>query len=141
MADTFHPKFGPTVALSFNVSNVDTAATNTDLTLADGVSSLVIMPYAGSIVGLTIGASTNVTAGTVAFNAHKESAEYAQASSLLTTLTTAAGSSNRGYTSVRSGVLTFAAGEGIGVSVSSATNVAATTVDYSAILWVQLNPV
>ena len=141
MADYFNPKFGPTVALSFNVSNVDTAATNTDLTVADGVGTLALMPYAGSIVGLSIKANANVTAGTIAFNVHKESTEYAQASSLLTTLTTASGSSNIGYTTVRPGVLTFAAGEGIGVSVSSATNLAATTVDYSAILWVQLNPV
>ncbi len=141
MSSNFDPKFGAYVALNFNVSNVDTAATNTDLTVADGVGTLAVMPYAGSVVGLSIKANTNVTAGTIAFNAHKESTEYAQASSLLTTLTTAAGSSNIGYTSVRPGVLTFAAGDGIGVSVSSATNVAATTVDYSAILWVQLNPV
>lgn len=141
MADYFNPKFGPTVALNFTVSNVDTAATNTDLKLASAINSLAVMPYAGSVVGLTIKANANVTAGTIAFNVHKESTEYAQASSLLTTLTTASGSSNIGYTTVRPGVLTFAAGDGIGVSVSSATNLAATTIDYDAILLVQFNPV
>lgn len=141
MADYFDPKFGQVVALHFNVSNVDTAATNTDLTVPDGVGTLSVMPYAGSIVGLAIKANANVTAGTVAFNAHKESTEYSQVSSLLTTLTTASGSSNIGYSTVRPGVLTFAAGDGIGVSVSSATNLAATSIDYSATLWVLLNPI
>lgn len=142
MADTFNPKFGNLATLQFTISNVDTAATNTDLALAGTPgNTLMVMPYAGSIVALTVKGNANVTAGTIAFNVHKSSTEYAQESSLLTTLTTASGSSNIGYSSVRAGVLTFAAGEQIGVSVSSATNLAATTIDFDAVLWYTLNPV
>jgi hypothetical protein len=77
----------------------------------------------------------------VAFNAHNGGTGYAQASGVTTTLTTAAGSSNAGYSTVRSGVLTFAAGDKIGVNYASATNYAATTVDYDATLYYVLNPV
>lgn len=141
MADYFDPKFGAYVALQFVKSNVDTASTNLDFTLASGINTLALMPYAGSVVGLSVKGNANVTAGTVAFNVHKESTEYAQSSSLLATMTTAAGASNIAYSTVRPGVLTFAAGEAIGVSVSSATNLAATTIDFDAIVLVQFNPV
>lgn len=143
MADTFHPKFGPTVALAFTASNIDTGAsgTNTFGVLPDTTNTLAVMPAAGSIVALAVKANGNVTTGTSAFNVHKNGTAYAQASSLLTTLTTAAGSSNIGYASVRAGVLTFAAGDQIGVNYLSATDYAATTIDYNAIVYVTLNPV
>ena len=140
MADYFNPKFGSVVRLGFHVSNVDTGQTNVDLSCNSQIGTLMTMPYSGSIVGLAVKANANVTAGTVAFQAHKDSTEYAQASSVGVTLTTAAGSSNKGYGTVRPGVLTFAAGDGLGVSVSSATNLAATTVDYSADLYVTFDP-
>lgn len=140
MADFFNPKHGSLVALAFRAENVDTGQTNVDMEPVAQVTTLYTMPYAGSIVGLSVKASGNVTAGTVAFQPHNGSTEYAQNSSLLTTLTTAAGSSNKGYSTVRPGVLTFAAGDGIGVSLSSATNLAATTVDYNVELYVMLDP-
>lgn len=143
MADTFDPKFGAICALEFIKSNIDTGAssTNSYATLASGVGTGATMPYAGSVVALAVSANGNVTAGTVAFNAHKAGTAYAQASSILTTLTTASGSSNVGYSTVRPGVLTFAAGDKIGVAYASATDYAATTVDYDVTLWYVLNPV
>ena len=140
MADFFNPKFGNVVALAFRAENVNTGQTNVDLDPVSQVGKEHTMPYSGSIVALAVKASANVTAGTVAFQAHNGSTEYAQNSSLLTTLTTAAGSSNKGYSTVRPGVLTFAAGDGIGVSLSSATNLAATTVDYNVELYVVFDP-
>jgi hypothetical protein len=143
MADTFNPKFGAICQLQFVKSNIDTGAssTNSYMTLASGVNTGMTMPYAGSIVALSVSANANVTTATVAFNAHNGGTAYAQESSLLTTLTTAAGSSNAKYSSVRPGVLTFAAGDKIGVVYASATNYAATTVDYDVTLWYVLNPV
>ena len=143
MADIFDPKFGSVCSLSFIKSNIDTgaSATNSYMTLASGVGTGATMPYAGSVVGLAVSANANVTTATVAFNAHNAGTAYAQASSLLTTLTTASGSSNVGYSTVRPGVLTFAAGDKIGVVYASATNYAATTIDFDATLYYVLNPV
>jgi hypothetical protein len=140
MADTFDPKFGAFVSIPFVKSNVDTASTNLDFTHGSGVNSLAVMPYAGSVVSLSVKGNANVTAGTVAFSVHKEGTEYTAVSSILATMTTAAGASNIAYGTVRQGVMTFAAGEGIGVSVSSATNLAATTIDFDALLIVCFNP-
>lgn len=142
MADTFDPKFGSFVTFAFTLANPDTGAsgTNTFMTWgANGVTNIA-MPAAGSVVALTVRGNGNVTGATIAFNAQKAGTPYAQASSILTTLTTASGASNVGYASVRSGVLTFAAGDLLGVSYLTATNYAATTVDYDAIMVVQLNP-
>ena len=142
MADTFSPKFGPTVALHFQASNIDTGAsgTNTFGILPGTTNTLAVMPAAGSVVALAVKANGNVTTGTAAFNVHKAGTAYSQVSSLLTTLTTASGSSNVGYNTVRAGVLTFVAGDQIGVNYATATNYAATTVDFDAILYVTLNP-
>ena len=142
MADTFDPKFGSFVTFAFTLANPDTGAsgTNTYMTWGAGGVTNIAMPYAGSVVSLTVRSNANVTGATVAFNPQKAGTPYAQASSLLTTLTTAAGASNVGYANVRSGVLTFAAGDLIGVSYLTATNYAATTIDYDAVIVVQLNP-
>lgn len=143
MADFFNPKFGAICQLSFVKSNIDTgaSATNSYMTLASGVGTGATMPYAGSIIGLAVSANANVTTATVAFNVHNGGTGYAQASGITTTLTTASGSSNVGYSTVRPGVLTFAAGDKIGVNYASATNYAATTVDYDVTLYYVLNPV
>ena len=143
MGDIFDPKFGAICQLQFVKSNIDTGAssTNSYLTLASGVGTGATMPYGGSIIALSVSANANVTTATVAFNAHNGGTAYAQASGITTTLTTAAGSSNAGYSTVRAGVLTFAAGDKIGVNYASATNYAATTVDYDVTLYYVLNPV
>ena len=83
------------------------------------VPDAVIAPCSGgglvSGVALAVKANANVTGGTAAFNVHKAGTAYSQVSSLLTTLTTASGSSNVGYSTARAGVLTFVAGDQIGV--------------------------
>ena len=142
MADTFNPKFGNIVAIPFNIANPDTTASGTNTFCSWGANAVtgVAMPLAGSVVALTVRGNANVTAGTIAFNPHKAGTVYAQSSSLLTTLTTASGASNVGYASVRPGVLTFAAGDLIGVGYLSATNYAATTIDFDALLFVTFNP-
>ena len=143
MADVFDPKFGQVVALSYVVSNINTGAsgTNTFMTLASGVNTLATMPYSGSVVGLGVKANANVTTATAAFSVHKDGTAYAQASGITATLTTASGSSNKGYGTLRPGVLTFVAGDGVGVNYATATNYAATTIDYDAQLYVVFDPI
>ena len=143
MADTFDPKFGAFATISFVKSNPDTSAsgTNTYLSLASEVGTGAPMPYAGSIVALSVTANANVTGATIAFAPHSGGTAYAQQSGLTVTLTTAAGASNVGYSNVRPGVLTFAAGDKIGINYASATNYAATTIDYDALMVVCFNPV
>lgn len=143
MGDTFNPKFGAFTALQFVKSNPDSSAsgTNTYMTLSSGIGTSAPMPYAGSIVSLAVTGNANVTAGTIAFGVHNAGTAYAQQSGLTATMTTAAGASNIAYSNVRQGVLTFAAGDKIGVNYASATNYAATTIDFDALMVVCFNPV
>ena len=139
-SDVFHPKFGGVVGIPFTVSNAVTAQTAVDLTLAGG-NTLIIAPQAGSVVGVAVKASANVTGGTIAFSPHKASTEFAQSGFPNPTLTSAAGVSNASYATVRPGVCTFAAGDTLGVSYTSATDMApSSTSDFDVVLYVVYNP-
>lgn len=135
MADYWNPKFGGSAQFAFFVTNAVTNATNVDLGF-DANNTSVVMPYAGSIVGITAGSSANVTAGTVTFTPHLASTEYTGLSCALSTA-----ASNATYATYRPNALTFAAGQKVGVSYVSTTDAAPTnTNDYTAILWIHINP-
>lgn len=140
MADHLDPaKFGAVIPLHFQVANAVTNQTNTDLTVPGGANTLFAMPVAGSVVGISVKASANVTAGTVTFRAQKAGTEWADTGYPAPVLD--ATNSNATYVTVRPGAFTFAAGNGVGVSYTSSTDAAPTnTNDYEAILFVQLNP-
>lgn len=143
MADTYDAgKFGAIFALQYGVANAVTNKTNEDIALADAAgNTLMVMPTSGSVVGIAIRASADVTAGTVSFKAHKDGTEFTQTGYPNPGLnsTTAVRES---YASVRPGVLTFSAGEGLGVSYTTSTDCAPTdSNDYSIALLVQLDPV
>lgn len=139
MADYFDPKFGAVVPFQFTVQNATTNGSNTDLS-ASADSTTVVMPYGGSVVGFSVGSSANVTAGTATFRAHKASTEFAMDGYPSAVLNST--NSNATYATVRPGVLTFAAGEKVGVSVSTSTDMApSNTNDFIATLFVQLNAV
>jgi len=121
------------VAIPFAVANAVTNAADVDLTRAGG-NTIQVMPKAGSVVGITVNASADLTAGSATFEVHKDSTEYADAAAPVLTLSDTVQES---YASVRRGALTFAAGDGIGVSYSSSTDAAPTnTNDYDATLFV-----
>ena len=125
MGDTFDvKKFGAVVPLQLSVANAVTNQTNTDLALPGG-NTLFTMPAAGSVVGIAVKASANVTAGTATFKAHKAGTEFTDQSALAVQLTSAATNSNAAYGTVRPGVMTFAAGDGIGVSYTSSSRIVA----------------
>jgi hypothetical protein len=142
MADYFDAgKYGAVVPLHYQVANAATNAADVDLTVPGGANTLQTMPAAGSVVGISIKASANVTAGTVTFRAHKAGTEWADVGYPAPQLSSAATNSNATYVAVRPGFMTFAAGNTVGVSYSSSTDAAPTnTNDYEAILFVQLNP-
>lgn len=144
MSDFVHPKHGNAVAIPFAVANAVTNQSNVDLAMAGG-NTLAVMPFAGSVVGLGVRASAEVTTGAATFKPHKGSTEYADVGSLAlsiaaTTDTTATGDLQTNG-SCRPGVMKFAAGDTLGVSYSSATDLAPTnTNDFDAVLVVVFEP-
>lgn len=125
------------VAIPFAVANAVTNQTNTDLALAGG-NTIAVMPKAGCVVGISANLSADVTAGSATVKAHKDGTEYADAAAPTLTLSDTVQES---YASVRSGALTFDAGEGVGVSYSSTTDFAPTnTNDLDVILYVAFDP-
>ena len=144
MGDEFNAgKYGAVVALVYGVANAVASQTNTDLTLSDAtyVNTLATMPKGGSVVGISVQASTALTAGTCSFRAHKDGTEFAQSGYPNPGLNSVAGTTTESYATIRPGVLTFSADEAIGVSYTSDATFAPTnTNDFAAILWVQLDP-
>lgn len=141
--DYYHEKFGAFLALPFGIANAVTAAAAVDLHYSDIVmnNTLFIPPASGSVVGISVAASAEVTAGSVSFAAHKDGTEFTQTGYPNPTLNTTAATTQESYVNVRPGVLTFAAGEGLGVSYTSSTDCAPTnTNDYAVTLFVQLDP-
>lgn len=143
MGDEFNAgKFGAAVALQFGVANAVTNKTNEDIAAADvSGNTLATMPKSGSVVGISIKSSAELSAGTVTFRAHKDSTEFAQSGYPAPVLTSVAGTKDATYARIRPGVLVFDADDEIGVSYTSTTDAAPTnTNDYAVVLWVQLDP-
>jgi hypothetical protein len=140
MGDEYNAgKFGAIYAVEFAVANAVTNKTNEDILLAGGVNSLAVQPKSGSVVGISVQASAEVTAGTATFRAHKDGTEFAQSGYPAPALDTT--NTQQSYGSIRPGVLVFSAGEGIGVSYTSTTDAAPTnTNDYNALVFCQLDP-
>ena len=139
MADYFNSKHGPTMPIHFYKANVTVSASDEDCLLAgDGVGTLWIAPVAGSVVGISARASGTFTAGSITVRAHAAGTEIATTGYPAPVLSSAAQGS---YATVRPGAIRFAAGDTLGVSVSSTTTLDPTnTEDVSAWLYVQLDP-
>ena len=142
MGDEFSAKYGAILALQFGIANAVTNQTVTDLAAADSSgNTLVVMPKGGSVVGISVNASAEIAAGTVAFRAHKDSTEFAHTGYPNPEMSTAAAVTNEAYDTIRPGILTFSAGEAVGVSYASSTDMDPTdTNDFSVLLFVQLDP-
>ena len=143
MGDEFNAgKYGGIVALVFGVANAATSKTAEDLTFSDATynNTLATMPKGGSVVGVSVQASAAVTAGSVTFAAHKDGTEFAQSGFPNPELESVT-NDTESYASIRPGVLTFDAGNALGVSYTSDATLAPTnTNDFAAILWVQMDP-
>ncbi len=133
MANEFNPKHGAMVVFPFKVADATTGESATDLT-NDGGASLVVMPKAGSIVGIAGAASAAITAGTMTLTPHKDSVEFTDVSLPTAVLSSAAQES---YAAVRPRALTFDAGDVVGISVTTTTTLDPTnTLDVDAQLYV-----
>jgi len=137
MADYFDAgKFGAVLAIPFGKANLTTGESDADLTLEQ--STLAVVPAAGSVIGISIRSSAAITAGTITAKPHKAGTEYTDTGTPAPALSSAAQAS---YATVRPAALTFAAGNTLGVSVTTTTTLDPTnTLDVDAILFVQLNP-
>lgn len=138
MADYLDPKFGSVVALGpFIDANVTASQSNEDMTISIGATSTLTMVAAGSVVGLTIDSSTAVTAGSIIGKVHKSSTEYSNTPTPTLDTTNTTGS----YGKVRPGAIRFAAGDKLGVSLTTdATWAPTNTNDITAVLYVVYDP-
>lgn len=140
MADTFSPKFGNVVALPFKVANAVASQTNVDLS-NDGGNTTYVMPHAGSVIGLSVRASADVTAGAVAFRGHSASTEFATTGYPAPALESVT-NTNASYATIAPGAIRFAAGAKLGVSYTSDATMAPTnTNDFDCLLFVAFDPV
>ena len=137
MTDQFNPKHGPVTAIPFAKSNLTTGESNTDLVLA-GTGTLVCAPKAGSVVGLSLRATAAITAGTITARTHKAGTEFAETGYPSAVLSSTARES---YAVVRPRALRFAAGDTLGLSVTTTTTLDPTdTNDVDALLFVVFDP-
>jgi len=137
MGDYFDAgKHGAVLAIPFSHANVTTGESNTDLTA--GQDTLHVMPYSGSIIGISIRANASLTAGTITAQAHSNSTEVTDTGAPAPACSSSAQVS---YATVRPGAVTFSAGDKLGISVTTTTTLDPTnSVDVDALLFVQLDP-
>ncbi len=138
MADTFNAeKFGAYLTIPFSKTNLTTGASNEDLALAGG-GTLYVAPYSGSVVALSSRSAAAITAGTITVSVHAASTELTQAASPTNALSSAAQAT---YDTAAPGLVSFAAGATLGISVTTTTTLDPTnTLDVDGFLVVQLNP-
>lgn len=134
-----HPIYGSVVALGpFTVANLDTALTNTDLVIGQTGMTLVPMLESGSVVGLAVNSSAAPSAGTATFSIHNASTELVGGpTAVIDSVTNTLHSEGKVSTAREH---TFAQGARLGISATTTTNLAATTVDYNVTLYVRYDP-
>ena len=125
MGQLFDGKYGPVIGIGpFYVANLDTALTNTDLLLAN-ITAETLTPGMPS-------------AGTATFSVHSAGTELVNGPTAVIDSVTNTLESSGLAASARA--LTFAKGARLGISATTTTNLAATTVDYRVTLWVRFDP-
>lgn len=137
MSDTFAPRHGSLAVFHFIQANVADAQTNVDLALADvGTNTLVPMPAAGFVAAVACKLNAAVTAGTLTIQAHASSTEYGQAEAPAAVLSTSNTTFN--YDTARPRAVNFAAGDQLGLSITTASLLPDGTADLDAWLYVML---
>ena len=135
----FHEKYGPVVAIGpFTVANLDTALTNTDLVVGQAGVTLAGMPAKGSVVGVSLAGNAEPSAGTVIASIHNAGTEIVGGPTATIDSVTNTLHSAGLVTTARQH--TFAAGARLGVSVTTTTTLAATTIEFDAWLYVRFDP-
>lgn len=131
-------KWGAIIAIPFGAANATTGEDATDLTCGGGQTTLFVAPASGSVLGLSANCPA-ITAGTVTLQVHKASTEFAETGAPVAVLSSA-NDTNGTYATVRPDALRFAAGNTLGISMTSTTTLDPTnTIDVEAVLFVQLD--
>lgn len=117
------------MTLPFNQTNMGDAAGSMEGWEASNVLGPP-MPFAGTVVGLLVYTNADLTGGTITFNP-----------TVATTAKTALGAvlddtHQQAYTMIAPGLVTFAAGDKLGVDYAKSGTVAPTTTDVVALLLV-----
>lgn len=129
-------KFGACVEIGFQTANATTGLSNADMTCEQ--DSVFVAPHSGSVVGMSLRGNAAVTAGQIAARAHKAGVEFAQDGYPNPTLDT--DNPQNSYGNIRPGVLTFDAGDTLGVSLTASTTLEPTnSLEIDAWLMVQFD--
>jgi hypothetical protein len=138
MVDELKTVVGNVVGLPFTLANLTTGESNSDMKTAGSIAGTVhIMPKAGSIVAIAAGSAASITAGTITLRAHSNSTEQATEGYPAPVLSSAA---QQSYATVRARAIRFAAGDKLGVSLTTTTTLDPTnTLDVDAVLYVQFD--
>lgn len=140
MGQLFDPKYGPVVGLGpYTVANLDTALTNTDLVYGQTGNTLSPgMPSAGTVLGVSVVGNAAPTAGTATFSVHSAGTELTNGPTAV--IDSATNTLESSGLSASARTHTFAKGARLGVSATTTTNLAATTIEFTAIVWVRFDP-
>jgi len=137
MSDYFDAgKWGAIVPIFFQTTDAATSTSAVNMAALGGATKIT-MPTTGSVIGITVSATTSLTAGTATFRAHKAGTSYADSGYPAPVMNT---TSCFASATVAPRNLAFTAGDTVGVSYVSTTTMEPLTNDFSAVLWVQLDP-
>lgn len=123
----------PLVPLFFGASNIPDAAGNAFA--SEPASQAYVMPWAGSIVGMSVAQNAALSTGTLTWRPTIDGT----ANPALTTSTDSSNQRNTAKANV--GKVPFAAGQRLGVDWTKSGTISATTTDAAIVLWVQLDEV
>lgn len=120
------------VPINFGAANL--AASQTDVQLKDGSGQVegVSMPFSGQIVAFAVDITSAASAGTMTVGVTKGGTEIAATTQTFTTQT------SKGVVFIRDSI-PFAAGDKLGVEITTDASWNATTADLSALVYVALN--
>lgn len=116
---------------TFTTTNQTTSASAVAAKLC-GVAGMtqIVMPYAGSIIAIGAKANANITAGTARFSVSKNGATVFSAVNADTTVSVVYGSQPKDTD-------TFAAGDTIGVKVTTSASYAPTSLEWVIVPWIE----
>lgn len=136
MPNELATKHGQLISIAFKIVNATTGESNTDMS-RDGGNTLWVAPKAGSVVGVGAACSAAITAGAATLKPHSASTEFTDSS---TPTPVCSSASRHSYAVTRPRALRFAAGDALGVSITTTTTLDATnTLDFDADLYVILD--
>jgi len=135
MTQTIDSKFGGYVAIPFEATNLNSSLTNGAMAIGAG-NTEVIVPFSGSLVGIGVKGNAAATAGTAAFVATVNGVQFTRLSA---TVSTAAANTNKASGTRSVGEVSFNAGDAVTIQAVTSTTFAPTTIEYDAILYIQLS--